>query len=559
MMRNIWRKADDSPFLAYVLAIVLATLYFFSSYPDPVAFLSGDSVFFEVGDAVQHVSGWLLYAKDAWRWPLLRTELLAPPEGTHIALTDSIPLAALVFKPLFPIIGQNFHYFGLWHLLAALLQAFAAVFLLRSLEQKSLIVLLCGAALALLTPAMLDRVGHTALMTHGLILLALGLYFRATALSWTMGRISLLFALLSLASLLVHPYLFAMVFPIYLACAWDRWMPERNWRAALQSVVLTSLCVALPALMLGYAGASSNQVTDIGAGHGHFSMNLLAPFCGGAIGLCEYQDATGGQYEGYNRLGLGAMLVLVAGGLTWVWSKRASAGRRSRWGIGIILAGFTLYALTTQIYVGADLLLNLPQPPLVDRVTEIFRATGRFFWPVGYALVFGAIALLAKKPRLAMLILPLAVAGQWLDTAQDRADNIAALTSPRPFDYSGWQDLAGDIQAIEINPPFGCDPSDDTMRYAYFQLVAGRLGVPINTGYLARSKIECSTPQIGNDLWPNTTLSVFTTPDALPSPLPDTWQRSLETGQCVVWKAWGKKILCLEGATRVDWERLGIL
>lgn len=555
-MRPSWQAVNNSPLLTYMLAMVMGALFFAQAYPAPLEFIGGDSVYFEVGDAPQHVSSWLLFAKDAWRWPLLKTELLVPPSGTHIALTDSIPLAALVFKPLFPLFGENFHYFGLWHLLAAMFQGLAAVYLVRGLGEKRLWVGLAGAAMALLTPALLARLDHTALMTHGVILMALGLYFRATGDAWAIQKISLQFGLLSFASLLIHPYLFAMVFPIYLACACDRWGPGRDWRTALISLFLTTALVAAPAVLLGYAGASENQVT--GLGRGHFSMNLLAPFCGGSVALCDYPDATGGQYEGINLLGLGALLILLSATALVLGARRLGVSRRSRWGLIVILIGFTLYALTTEVYLGADKILALPQPFIVEELTSIFRAAGRFFWPVGYVLVFVALAAVARHSRVALVILPLAIAAQWLDTDKLRADNIRQLNAQRPFDYSGWKHLAGDIEAIEIRPPYGCVPSDDTMQYLYFQLVAGRLGIPINTGYLARGTAECGDPVFEHQELPGHTLTVFMEPDILPVPRPETLQQRIDEGSCVEWKDWGGKLLCLDTASTDDWQRIGI-
>lgn len=533
----------------YLAAALLGILFFFLIYSDPFAFLVGEGSYFEVGDAPQHVSGWLLYAKDAWRWPLLTTQLFAPPQGTHIALTDSIPLAALVFKPLFPLLGENFHYFGLWHLFTKILQATGAVYLLRSLGQRGWVAGLAGAALALMWPSMLFRLQHTALMTHGVLLYALGFYFRTVREQWGVRRTTGHFAGLSLASLLIHPYLFAMVFPIFGAACLDRWGPSRDWRSLWSALIACSAAVGLPALALGYASAGGGG----GGGFEIYSMNLLSPICGGSLGPCGFQDATGGQYEGFNTFGLGA-LALIGLALGIHFFNRGSSARSSARPMALIavLIALTLYALSGHIYLGQWQLTALSLPYPMDRLTMIFRASGRFFWPVSYAVVFIAFAVAMRRPRLMAIALPLILLVQWADTAGLRAGTAAALTAPAPFDYTGWTTLADRIDRIEIVPEFGCEPAIENMKYMYFQIVAGRLGVPINTGYQARSSALCeksdeTVPQTG-------TLLV----DLRPVAQEPSAQSALPSDQCARWTSWDGPILCLEGASQDDWLALGV-
>ncbi len=44
------------------------------------------------------------------------------------------------------------------------------------------------------------------------------------------------------------------------------------------------------------------------AGYDYYSMNLLAPISGGKLGQTLI-NATGGQYRGFNYLGMGVLLV----------------------------------------------------------------------------------------------------------------------------------------------------------------------------------------------------------------------------------------------------------
>lgn len=543
--------------LAVYMGAALLAVLFFAVYPDPVNFLFGNGVYFEVGDTPQHVSGWLLYAKDAWRWPLLTTQMMAPPQGSHIALTDSIPLAALIFKPIAPFLWDNFHYFGLWHLATKILQAVGAVFLIRSLGHKTIGAGLVAAAFALMWPSMLFRLQHTALMTHGVLLFALGFYFRALAHRWSMRRLCIAFSPLLLAALLVHPYLFAMAAPLFLATAWDRWGGFAGWPKLFATIAIVSLGTAIPALLLGYGSAASSDAG--GGGYEFYSMNLLSPFCGGALSPCGYVDATGGQYEGFNALGLGGLLVVAAGIVSAASSKSAILPRiRLHIGLVLILAGLTCYALTGHVYLGEQQLTHLSYPFPLTILTDIFRASGRFFWAVGYALFFLALAMVLRQRALVYLtVLPLALLLQWQDTADRRSDTKAFLTATAPFDYSGWSHFEGRIQRVEVTPEYGCTDDIENMRYVYFQTVAARLGVPINTAYQARTASHCSAPvDIATEMTPGVLrVDLSPTPEAVASA---DMQARLNTGSCWQWSGWHGLIMCLADSEGRDWASLNI-
>jgi hypothetical protein len=538
------------PAFCYLAAPILAVAFFFLTYADPLAFLFGQSGFFEVGDAPQHVTGWLLYAHDSWRWPLLETQLIDPPQGANIAFTDSIPLAALVFKLVHPWLPEQFHYFGLWHLLSKIAQATGAVFLIRSLGQRDNVSSLAAAAMALLWPPTLSRLTHAALTTHGLLLFALGVYFRALRQQWSVTRSTGAFSLLGVISLLVHPYFLAMVLPIALAFTGDRWRGGNGFVGSTVIAGVASAVVLSALILLGYAAPGAAQ--DPG-GFQHFSMNLLSPVCGGLLSPCAVPDATGGQgFEGFNYLGAGGIVLVLAslpllihgGSLSWM---------RRHLLLLLVLAGFWVYSLSNRVFLGEGEIAFYALPPIYSHLSEIFRASGRFFWPVGYALLFGALVLvLRQRLLLAVPIVAAAIALQWIDTGALRAD-INAMTAPaRPFDYSGWSDLAPRIQAIQLSPTYGCDGIEN-MHYLYFQIVAARLGTPINTGYFARNPDPCRV--VDNTSFVPGTLYVSLDPvRGLPAPL--IFEQAMRDGQCARWREWKGVVFCLAGTSQAEWRRI---
>lgn len=79
-------------------------------------------------DIQQHYAGWLFYRSSALGWPLGVTQAINAPQGVSVAYTDSIPLLAVLCRPLAAALGGTFQYFGWFTLVCFALQGgFAAL------------------------------------------------------------------------------------------------------------------------------------------------------------------------------------------------------------------------------------------------------------------------------------------------------------------------------------------------------------------------------------------------------------------------------------------------
>jgi hypothetical protein len=372
------------------------------------------------GDAAQHAIGQRYFINDAWRWPLFDIPRLNAPEGANVALTDSIPLVAVLLKLLRAWLPAGFTVTESWVAIAFILQPVAAVFALRSAGERRFVPAAAISVIALSMPTLLMRfVGtHEALCSHFLILFAIGLYFRQTAPGRgrrAPGRIAV--PALILASLLIHPYLLAMVTIMLAAAPLTLIMRrDRRWRGAAVCFVLSCLVTAIVALVLGYGGS------EPAPGFGIYSMNLLGPVQSHFSTLLpfDWRDPTGGQgYEGFQYLGLGVLVLAVA---ALAVSVMRSAGRTAIYahgGLVLVCLALFAFALSSRVYLGGHLLFGLKTVPLF---IQQFRASGRFFWPVAYVIVIASIAALASRLRTPWLAALLAVCGalQVADTALPR-------------------------------------------------------------------------------------------------------------------------------------------
>jgi hypothetical protein len=463
---------------AYALTAALALLFVLWLFP--VRFLLGHGGYFERGDTASHVSGWLFYRADEWRFPLLHTNRLNYPEGTNVALTDSIPLLALILKPFARWLPDGVHYFGMWHGLARLGQALAAAFLVRALGRRSLAAALGAAAFGVTAPVLLQRMGHSALNGHAVLLLALGLYFRARGRPERAGLTLALLGCVSVLALLVHPYLMAMCYAVFVAALVD----GRRGGPLIGRVVVPaawSLAVLLgTAWCLGYSHRGAAAV-----GYGFYSMNLSGFVCGGRLLPCGV-DATGGQYEGFAYLGGGVLLLLAAG----VALHRANVVPllRSHPGLVAVAVASTLFAVSNRGYLGASLVWSFELPPVWADLAGVFRASGRFAWVPVYLLTFAALcAVLAwpRRPAAGAVAVALALPLQWVDVRalRDRVRHHVALPEHDP--EAGLAAALSRARHLDFFPPYGCGVAS-IETYNQVQLWAARSGLTLNTAFTPR-------------------------------------------------------------------------
>ena len=543
--------ADCSPAIAYTLALLAGLAMVWRLFP--AAFLAGHGQMFDTGDAAQHVSGWWFYVQDTWHLPLLHTYRLGAPEGVSIAFTDSIPLAALLFKPFAAWLPAHFHYIGVWHAVAFVTQALAAVFLIRSVGVRHAWGAVVAAIFALTWPALLFRLGHTSLMTHAIVLTALALYMRGRsgrvgdAGGWSRRATLGVFLALNLAALLVHPYLLTMAFGIFTAWLLDEAISHgtlsstpwpRRLVTAIATLALSAALVVAAALTVGYGGGST-----VAVGYGIYSMNLAAPLCGGRFIDCvpqalasqplaayHFVDATTGQYEGFNYLGLGLWVVLLIALALHARSLPRLLSRHAA--LFTILLVMAVYALSNRVFWQQTELLSVDLPAWLRRATDTFRASGRFFWPAGYALLFlGLAALLRRRSLWALGIVAVALGLQWTDTGPLRARIQQMASVPPVDDLSAWAPVMAGIDDIRLYPPYDCDRTEPA-TYLHWQRLAGFYGKRIDTGYISRPSTACRLRAHEFDI-PPTGRTLYVTAAARVFDMPKGFVTAAQRDQCI--------------------------
>jgi len=475
-----------------------------------IDFLLGTSAYWEnprgvVGrgwaDISTALSGYLFYQRDSWQWPIFHVAKLGAPAGTNIIFTDSIPWVALAGRIAYRLTGVPVILYGAWTTLCFIASGMSLTALVAALGQRNLATAAMATVAGLCMPALLARWGHMSLMAQFEIPLALifylhnrratrpwPLFLQATGLMWL--------------ALWTHTYLFVMVAAVVLATIAQA-VSNHTLRGTFAATAFGGSAMVLGLLIMASGYLQSRG--GLGAeGVGLFSMNLLSPFLPQYSGLImplrhTLADATGGQYEGFSYLGMGVLMLLW---ITLPWQFRAlRTGLRDHLWMSVLFIGFTIFALSNLIYLGPVMLLHYPLPEHAIQIASLFRSTGRFFWPVMYAMTALAIAApVTLYGRYGTLLLFLAMPLQWIDSGPLRQALAASTRAPEKphIDLAAWRSAIARHKSVRVVPQSFClrKPLGWNSEVAVqMQLLAAYADRPINTVYAARFAADCPSDQ----------------------------------------------------------------
>lgn len=450
------------------------------------------------GDFAQHALGWMHFRDAPWGFPLGKTPSLLRPLPMTVALSDSNPWVSLALKPFARWLPRDFQFIGPWLALCFMLQGWLGA-RLTGLFTPSFLQRFLGGALFVLAPVLLYRTGHDTLCAQWLLTGMLWLNLRPRAgreEAWT----SLAWALLlnALASG-IHPYLEVMVFALTLSLLATVTWKERHLsrRAAALALAVLSAVPAALFVAFGYVGLG---VRSGSAGFGHFSSDLLT-----LVNPMDYSRVlpglpTGaGQYEGFGYLGTGVLALAVAA----FWQSRGTAPQvreqlRARAPLVVVLLLLALLAHSSVLTVAGATVLSIRKvvAPLLPLLSP-FRASGRFIWPLHYAVLTGLVAFTLwrwrQRPAVATGMLLGAVLLQALDTTSLWTRNhFAPVAWPR-LAAPEWALVDASYRHLVLVPPYVHLSESPCVRSAFverdyvsFGDLAYRQGLTTNSGYPAR-------------------------------------------------------------------------
>lgn len=354
-------------------------------------------------DLSQHYVGWKLYRASDWCFPIGMCSNSFYPYKMSVIYTDSIPLFSFIFKLLSPILPEPFQFFGLYGLFSFMMQGGFAKLLLRRIYDKEW---QCNLATVFFTMniAFVDRMYyHTALGSHYVILAALTLILYSDVITDLKKRVAL-WSVLGFVCVSTHFTLYGIVSLMLLG--YGVWMFCRAsgiGKRIINFATLVGIYLAVTVFTFYLFGGFYGGISGVSEGLGDYSANLnsfINPlgFSNIVKELPTYSLQYGG--EGLAYLGLSIFILGFIGLPEFLQGFKGLWNRKSREVILSLLFGlsFIVIALSPIITLGEDVIFEIPVPDFIWDAWSIFRASGRFLWPVMY--VFILMALYYSKKQL---------------------------------------------------------------------------------------------------------------------------------------------------------------
>lgn len=495
---------NNSNRFIYILAFILVTIIFHFAYGLQTLWPGNINWLMQVKhDWGQHYLGFLFLKNESWHFPLGHIANLFYPLGTNAGFTDSIPLLAIVFKLIAPLFGNDFQYFGLWLYACHLLAAFFTIKLLRLYNVSAASILIAVVFIAA-NPVLIYRGMHPALCAHWMLLASI--YYYLLPVDTTTAKPILKKQLrLMLVAAVINPYIWLMVMGFSASLFCKYLFINKNIKPVKAIAQLAEATVML--LILWYAVGmidfKKNEDLNVTGGFGLGSMNLNSLW--NPNGLSSYFKPSDwvspNQYEGFMYLGAGMMLltlfVIVWYAFLFILKKQDEIAVKAKvklfskgmLPLYVLLILFTLFAVSHIVTFNKTVLFTIPLPAFILKFGDVFRASGRFFWPLYYMLFVFVIIAASKtgwKQIVITSLLGIALLLQMIDTKiLFSYRNLQHGAYKTGMSDAQWKQLFESNDEIVMYPPFQTNYATP-MDYQFFCYMAATTNKPITTGYVAR-------------------------------------------------------------------------
>ena len=416
---------------ALIGAILFILVYGFATLlPTNVSFLYNS----DDADVFNHQLGFDFFRISPWRNPVGVQSWYPYPYECSIIYTDSIPIFAIFFKLLSPVLPAYFQYFGIWIFLCFMMQGVSSSLILKKLGIGYIKTMFCVPFFVINVPFLFRCFHHSALAGQWMMLLSFlmilcesGMSSKKRVLCWT---------LLCGGSILVHGYIFFLNGFLMSFSEFYRFFKEKKRSSSL--VVFFS-CVASSLLAYYIGGGMLPHDNVIMGGFPEMvfdPVDLINPLIFSSfLPRIQYRYST----ESAVYLGLAFMILLVIAIILLI-QKRAvlkSFYKKYRFFVNLaLIASLFLFIISEGLrpYIAGQMLFDLTkvfQDHDFLAFLSSFRATARFILPVWYLVQVGVFYTLCRglhSTRIIAYILMFCIVLQYIEivpnTAKGGADSI---------------------------------------------------------------------------------------------------------------------------------------
>ena len=445
-------------------------------------------------DSDANFIGWQFFRRTPiLQFPIGNSPNLGTGFASSVVYTDSIPLFAIPFKFLNFLLPNAFQYFGLWVLACFVLQTVFAFRLLRHwMDDRTSAHL--ASVFFVIAPCFLFRFsvganGHLALCGQFLVLWAMHLLLqpRHSQRTWL---------LLCSASILIHVYLFSMVFAFFVVSVATH--PSANIRGRLNSLKQSALHIAsVLTASIGifwfvggfmsagsdggdaYVGATLTTFIDPMATVNNYSWSSLFPDI----------SSGGGLVENVSFLGIATLILLPLVVCFLIRSRKSINTHKT----ALIISAILLFAfsLSPDIWLASRKLVSYNPPPVLAQIIQSFRTVDRYSWVLVYLLMtiaFASLTFFVRKEWLRVALLLALLGVQFFDmrtAVSETRERFTTSSYQSPLTSPLWNKLGPQYKRLETVPPLNLDP-----HWFDFALYADSWGLSSNAAGMARVSDE---------------------------------------------------------------------
>lgn len=484
---NFKKKIYALKILGELIGILLGAIVFLSIFDIAILNTSYDDWLLVEGDMKVYYYGWLAYRQENFQFPPGKIVSIGYPQ-TSIVFTDSIPLIAMFIKPLNGILPSTFQYFGLWIFLCYLLMGYFSFKLLK-LYSKKLYFLIPASLFFILNPILTQRYlnNHFALMGHFLIIIAFYLFLKKRE-----HKDIFKWVLLISISLLIHLYIYAMVFVIFLFYYLAIWKRKNLFRYIIHFILILLLQLFI-AYTSGYFVGSINETAKIvNPEFGTCASDINSLF--NPFGYSRFFDGLPTKTSNrdiFNYLGFPVILVflsLLPFAIRNVANKKMA--KKVIW-ITIPTLLLVLFSFSNEIRFNKTILFKYDFPPFLIFLTQ-FGASARFLWPCYYLIlifIFYTLSRFERIIRISSLIITILLCIQIYELSSIYSE--ATYISTFEYDYENpledpiWAEISKSnhelaLIEVDLNAPI----------YYDFTIIAIKNKLNLANVRLARSTSE---------------------------------------------------------------------
>lgn len=401
----------------FVFGLIIGAMAFLFIYGYKILDVTYDAwLVNDGGDTSQHYLGWLFYRKTPWTFPFGLVEGITYPDKFSITYMDSIPILAFVFKLFSPILPETFQYFGLYGLAVFMLQGGISAAIIYSLSQNAK-ASITGCIFFVFSTVLLQRMFvHSALACHPIILVAIYLYFNGCKLR-SYHKDTICWTLLLAIASVVQVYFVPMVLLFMCGYYFFEFL-SRNWYKAIIKVSISIATTLFVMYLMGDFYGSRNF--EVG-GLGEYNSNLNALLNDQGISFIDHllNKNSSGRWEEFAYLGFGIILLSIITILHIIENRQWKSFKKEYISLVFIIIIFFILSIEPIVKIGDFTLFDISYPKQIESFLVLFRANGRFMWPIIYLIMLGSIVYTANNRKMGVYVIITMVLIQMIDLNQD--------------------------------------------------------------------------------------------------------------------------------------------